>query len=187
MSHCLPGATAEQEALAAKVARMLSGSIDQQNVGISHKLRFEVGYNPLLDGPEGGPELPPSSPGAPPAPGSPSFVRRPGSGSPGVAWTGARGSAAGRVATSGKHSLRPPVADSVKPSNSDLAISAAAAWGTQSSKSPSKLKNALVSASPPKARERMLKRQGTVTARVALSAEEIIKKQAAALSTRCQP
>ena len=175
---------------------MLSGTIDQQNVGISHKLRFEVGYNPLLDGPEGGPESPPGSSGSPPAPGSASFVRRPGSGSPGVAWTGARGASAGRVATAGKPSLRPPVADSAQQSNSAEAMAAAAAWTSQGSPpkprmmaapgrgdgSPSKLRSALVSASPPKIRERMLKRQASVTARRAMSAEEIVKKQAAALS-----
>ena len=176
---------------------MLSGTIDQQNVGISHKLRFEVGYNPLLDGPEGGPESPPGSSGSPPAPGSASFVRRPGSGSPGVAWTGARGASAGRGATAGKPSLRPPVADSAQQSNSAEAMAAAAAWTSQGSPpkprmmaapgrggdgSPSKLRSALVSASPPKIRERMLKRQASVTARRAMSAEEIVKKQAAALS-----
>jgi hypothetical protein len=48
--------------------------------------------------------------------------------------------------------------------------------------SPSKLRDALVSASPPKLRERVLKRQASVTARVAMSAEDIVKKQAAALS-----
>ena len=41
------GTTAEQAARAAKVQRMLSGA--NMYVSIAHKLKFEVGFNPLVD------------------------------------------------------------------------------------------------------------------------------------------